>query len=117
MRHNVKKTGLRKTKSKAKALRRNLLTSLFKHDKIQTTEGRAKTIAPLAEKLITYVKTHEDMQAIRHINDYITEKEVAKKVMKEIKEKYAKQDSGFTRIVKLGYRAGDGATKVQIELI
>lgn len=117
MRHNVKKTGLRKTKSKAKALRRSLLTALFKHDKIQTTEGRAKTIAPLAEKLITYVRTHDDMQAIRHIDDYILEKDVAKKVMSEVKEKYANQESGYTRIIKLGHRPGDGATKVQIELI
>jgi len=117
MRHNVKKTGLRKTKSKAKALRRTLLTSLFKYDSIETTEGRAKITAPLAEKLITFIKTHDEMTAVRHLEDYILEKEVAKKMIATIKERYADQDSGFTRITTLGFRAGDGATKVKIELI
>ena len=117
MRHNVKKTGLRKTKSKAKALRRTLLTSLFKYDSIQTTEGRARIIAPLAEKLISYIKTHDTMTAIRHIDDYILEKEVAKKMIATLRDKYAEKDSGFTRITTLGFRPGDGAIKVQIELI
>jgi len=117
MRHNVKKTGLRKTKSKAKALRRTLLTSLFKHDSIETTEGRAKIVAPLAEKLITFIKTHDEMTSIRHLEDYILEKDVAKKMMATLNDKYAEKDSGFTRITTLGFRAGDGATKVKIELI
>jgi len=117
MRHNVKKTGLRKTKSKAKALRRTLLTSLFEHDGIVTTEGRANIIAPLAEKLITYIKTHDEMTAIRFINDYILNEDVSKKMMAELKTKYADKQSGFTRITKLGFRLGDGATKVKIELI
>jgi len=117
MRHNVKKRGLRKSKAKPKALRKSLLTALFKHEKIQTTLGRARTIAPLAEKLVTYIKTHEAKDAIRHINNYINEKDVSKKMLAELKDKYKDRDSGYTRVTRIGHRPGDGAVKVQIELI
>jgi large subunit ribosomal protein L17 len=115
MRHNVKKTGLRKTKAKPKAMARNLLTSLFKHDVIKTTDARATRIAPMAEKIVTAVLTKEPREAIRYIDQYITEKDVAKKIM-EMKESFGGKTSGFTSIHRLGYRDGDAAPLVQIKL-
>jgi large subunit ribosomal protein L17 len=116
MRHNVKRTGLRKTKGWYKALRKNLLTSLFKHDKIKTTLARAKTLKPLAEKVLTYVKNKEERDAIRFLKAYITEEAVSRKIVQECKEKYANKSSGFVSMVRLGNRDGDAAPIVQIEL-
>ena len=116
MRHNVKHSGLRKTRSKYKALRRNLITALFKHDAIKTTQKRAAIHAPLAQKVITIALTKEPREAIRQINNFVTEKEVAKKIMGEIKEKYKGRKSGFVSTYKLGFRSGDGASEVLIKL-
>jgi large subunit ribosomal protein L17 len=115
MRHKVKKTGLRVTKSKPKAEARNLLTSLFKHDSIKTTDARASRIAPMAEKLVTAVLTKEPREAIRYIDKYITEKDVAKKII-TLKDSFGGKTSGFTSIHRIGYRDGDAAPLVQIKL-
>lgn len=116
MRHNVKRSGLRKTKGWYKALRKNQLTSLFKHDKMQTTLARAKTIKPLAEKLITAVKNKEDREAIRFLKGYITEEMVSRKIIADLKTKFADKNSGYVSIVRIGVRDGDAAPLVQIEL-
>ncbi|MBT6143066.1 50S ribosomal protein L17 [bacterium] len=116
MRHRVNKTGLRKTKCKYKSLRKNLLTSFFKHEAIKTTQKRAAILSPLAQKVITIALTKEPREAIRQINNYVTEKEVAKKIMSEIKEKYQGRKSGFVSTYKLGFRSGDGASEVLIKL-
>ncbi len=116
MRHRVKKTGLRKTKGHLKALQRNQLTSLFKHEKMQTTKKRAKIVGVLAEKLISSLQGKSDREAIRHLQQYITEEAVSKKILLMVKEKYTTQKSGFTSIYNLGIRIGDGAAKAIIQL-
>jgi large subunit ribosomal protein L17 len=116
MRHRVKKTGLRKTKSHLKSLYRNQLTSLFKHEKMQTTKKKAKIVSSLAEKLITNIKGKEDREAIRHLSKYIVEEAVSKKVLEMVKTRYAEKQSGFTSIYNLGIRLGDGASKAIIQL-
>lgn len=116
MRHNVKRSGLRKTKGWYKALRKNQLTSLFKHDKMQTTLARAKTIKPLAEKVLTAVKNKEEREAIRFLKSYITEEAVSKKIVADVKSKFSTKNSGFVSIVRIGVRDGDAAPLVQIEL-
>ena len=116
MRHNVKRTGLRKTKGWYKSLRKNLITQLFKHDKIKTTLGRARTIAPIVEQVITAVKRKEDREAVRYLQTYITEEIVAKKILKEVREKYTTKTSGYVSVVRIGVRGGDAAPLVQIEL-
>ena len=115
MRHNQKKTGLRKSKSYTKALLRNLITALFEHETIKTTESRAKTIAPIVNQVITAVRSKEDREAIRYLGGYITSKEVSKKIIQEMKPKF-QSTSGFTKIHRLGNRVGDGAKYVQIQL-
>lgn len=116
MRHNVKRTGLRKTKSKHKALRRNLLNSLFKHGYLTTTEKKAKILQPLAEKVITIAKSKSPREAIRQLQLYFPEKEVSKKLLLEIAPKYTEKNSGYTRLTRLGFREGDGATIAKVEL-
>lgn len=116
MRHNVNRSGLRKTKGWYKALRKNLLTSLFKHDKMKTTLAKAKTIKPMAEKIISTVKNKEEREAIRFLKSYITEEAVSRKIIKDIAEKYSAKNSGFISIVRIGVRDGDAAPLVQIEI-
>lgn len=115
MRHQKNKTGLRSSKSHLKALYRNLITALFEHETIKTTESRAKTISPIVNQLVTSIKSKNDREAIRLLGKYITKTEVSKKIILESKAKF-QNNSGFTKIHKLGHRVGDGAKYVQIQL-
>jgi len=95
---------------------RNLVTDLLGHEKITTTESKAKQIRGLAEKMITLGKKgglHSRRQAL----SYIFDKSVTEKVFSELAERYAERPGGYTRITKLGRRLGDGAPMVQLELV
>lgn len=95
---------------------RNLVTSLLKHGRIETTETRAKECKKLAEKMITLSK-RGDLHARRQVLAFVTEKDVVKNVFEEIAPKYQDRNGGFTRMYKLGPRRGDGAPMVILELI
>jgi large subunit ribosomal protein L17 len=108
------KTG--KTSSYTRAMYRNLVTDLLDHEKITTTEPKAKEVRGLAEKMITLGKKgglHSRRQAL----SYIYKKDVTEKVFSELAERYAQRPGGYTRITKLGRRLGDGASMVQLELV
>ncbi len=95
---------------------RNLVTDLLNYEKITTTEAKAKEVRGLAEKMITLGKKgglHLRRQALL----FIIDKKVAEKVFTELAPRYAERPGGYTRIVKLGPRLGDGATMVQLELV
>ncbi|MBM7615273.1 50S ribosomal protein L17 [Alkaliphilus hydrothermalis] len=95
---------------------RNLVTSLLKNGKIQTTEARAKETRRLAEKMITLGK-RGDLHARRQAMAFITEETVVKNLFDEIAPKYQEKNGGYTRIMKLGQRRGDGAEAVILELV
>ena len=95
---------------------RNLVTSLLKHGRIETTETRAKETKKLAEKMITLAK-RGDLHARRQVLSFVTEKEVVKNVFEEIAPKYQDRTGGYTRMYKLGPRRGDAAPMVILELI
>ena len=95
---------------------RNLVTSLLKHGRIETTEARAKETKKIAEKMITLAK-RGDLHARRQVLAYVTEKEVVKNVFDEIAPKYEDRSGGYTRMYKLGPRRGDAAPMVILELI
>lgn len=95
---------------------RNLVTEILDHEKIKTTEPKAKVLRSLAEKMITLAKAG-DLHARRQAMSYITDKKVTEKLFKELGPRYAERHGGYTRIVKLGMRMGDGASIVQIELV
>ena len=95
----------------------NLATSLLIHEKIQTTQAKAKAVQPLVDKLINSAKTREKRLAIRHLNSMLHSELASRKVMEEFTKRYAERKSGYTRITPIKFRAGDNAPIVQIELV
>ena len=98
------------------ALLRNIVTSLLKHERIETTEARAKELNAIAEKMITLGK-QGDLAARRQAMAYLMDEDVVKKLFDEIAPKYADRQGGYSRIMKLGYRRGDAAQMVLVELV
>lgn len=98
------------------AMLRNLVTSFLKSGKIETTETRAKETKRLAEKMITLAK-RGDLHARRQVLAFVTEEEVVKNLFENIAPKYAERNGGYTRIMKVGPRRGDGAEVVILELV
>jgi large subunit ribosomal protein L17 len=94
----------------------NLATSLFTHDRITTTEAKAKRLRPLAERLITFAK-RGDLHARRQVMSVIRDKDVVHKLFAEVGPKFAERAGGYTRIVKVGPRKGDNAPMAVIELV
>lgn len=95
---------------------RNLVTSLLKNGRIQTTETRAKETRKIAEKMITLAK-RGDLHARRQVLAYILDETVVKNLFDEIAPKYEERNGGYTRILKLGPRRGDAAPMAILELL
>lgn len=95
---------------------RNMVTDLLRHEQIKTTEAKAKTIRSLAEKMITLGKSGS-LPARRRVLGYVYDKDVARKLFDDLGPRYADRQGGYTRIVRLGPRLGDGAPDVQLELV
>ncbi|NWG13088.1 MAG: 50S ribosomal protein L17 [Acidobacteria bacterium] len=116
MRHRVggKKLG-RKTAHRISMLR-NLVTSLLDREHIRTTVPRAKALRPVAERMITLGK-RESLHARRQALGFIKDPAVVSKLFSDLAPRYADRKGGYTRIIKLGFRDGDGAQTALIELI
>ncbi|MGB9791935.1 MAG: 50S ribosomal protein L17 [Thermacetogeniaceae bacterium] len=95
---------------------RNLVTSLLRHERIETTEARAKEVRSIAEKMITLGK-RGDLHARRQALAYLLDESVVKKLFDETAPRYKDRSGGYTRMVRLGYRRGDGAPMVLLELV
>jgi large subunit ribosomal protein L17 len=95
---------------------RNLVTSLFEHERVRTTDAKAKGVRSLAEKMITLGK-RGDLHARRRALRVIRRREVAAKVFDDLAERYRDRPGGYTRILKLGIRPGDAASMSIIELV
>ena len=93
-----------------------LAAQLFTHEKVRTTEAKAKALRPLAEHLITFAK-RGDVHARRQVLRTVTDRDVVHKLFAEIGPRYAERGGGYTRILKLGQRGGDGAPMAIIELL
>ena len=117
MRHRVKSTRLNRNEAHLDAMTRNLATSIILYEKVKTTEGKAKLVRPVVEKLITKAKKQALPVAVRSLNAYLLDKNATKKLTHELLDRYKDKSSGFLRITPLGYRAGDAASMVQIELV
>lgn len=112
----VKQMGGRKlgvTGTHRRAMLRNMATSLFKHEKVETTLAKAKELRPYAEKLITEAKKGKHFMVRRKIQD----KDVYKKLFEVIAPRYAERAGGYTRILHLGTRPGDNAKRGLITLV
>lgn len=98
------------------AMLRNLVTSLLKNERIKTTETRAKEVRSIAEKMITLAK-RGDLAARRQVIQVIYDENVVRKLFDNVGPKYVDRPGGYTRIIKLGYRQGDAAKMVVLELV
>ena len=116
MRHRKKHKILDRHKSHRKALLINLAKSLFIYNKIKTRSAKAKNLRPFIEKLITLGKKN-NLNTRRLLLRQVHSKQIANKILKDISPKYKDRKGGYTRIIKIGYRKGDGAEIVQIELL
>jgi large subunit ribosomal protein L17 len=93
-----------------------LAAQLFTHEKVRTTEAKAKALRPLAEHLITFAK-RGDVHARRQVLKTVPDRDVVHKLFSEIGPRYAERGGGYTRILKIGQRGGDGAPMAIIELL
>jgi large subunit ribosomal protein L17 len=116
MRHKLAGRRLGRTTSHRMAMFRNMVTSLFEHERIVTTTEKAKELRPIAEKMITLGK-RGDLHARRQALSFIRSKDIVEKLFTEIKDKFSDRKGGYTRILKTGVRRGDAASMAIIELV
>ena len=135
MRHRVAGKRLNRSSGHRRALRRNLVTALFYHERIETTEAKAKAIRGQAEKLITLAKrglvseqedpargVHARRLAAGRMDRWVTEPDgtrvdILGKLFEDIAPRYVDRPGGYTRVYKLGPRKGDAAPMVLLELV
>ena len=116
MRHQAKGRQLSRTAEHRRALMRNMATSLFLHGGIETTVAKAKELRPYAERLITLAR-RGDLHARRLAAQKVRERVALTRLFAEIGPRFAARPGGYTRILKLGHRPGDGAEMARIELL
>ncbi len=116
MRHRVKKTTLGREKAHREMMLRNLAASILIYEKVNTTLAKAKAVRSLVEKSITTAKKG-DLTARRRLIQIFPQKMAVKKAMEVLGKRYKDKEGGYTRIVKLSPRAGDGAKMALIELV
>ena len=116
MRHLVKGKKLGRNTAQRKALLRNLVTSFIEKERIQTTLAKANAARPLAEKMITLAK-RDTLYGRRQALRFVYKKTAVKKLFDDIGPRFAERPGGYTRIVKLGPREGDGAEMAVLEML
>lgn len=116
MRHGKSGRKLGRNTSHRNALLRNMVTSLFEHGRIQTTDAKAKEVRRVAEKLITLGRKGS-LHARRQALGYMRSKDVVAKLFEEIAPKFTTRPGGYTRIIKTGFRRGDNASLSVLELV
>ncbi|MFT5993086.1 MAG: large subunit ribosomal protein L17 [Bradymonadia bacterium] len=116
MRHRKSGRKLNKTASHRKAMFANMVTSLFRHERIQTTVPKAKELRPVAEKLITLAK-RGDLHARRQAARTVRDPEMLAKLFAELSGRFEDRPGGYTRVLKIGRRNGDNAEMAIIELV
>ncbi|GMR11110.1 MAG: hypothetical protein BMS9Abin28_1934 [Anaerolineae bacterium] len=120
MRHQISGKRLGRSTGHRRALRRNLISDLFRYERIRTTKAKAASVRGASEKLITMAKhADEDDQvhARRMAAKRLRDPEVVMKLFDDIAPRYVERPGGYTRILKLGPRKGDGAEMVLLELV
>jgi large subunit ribosomal protein L17 len=122
MRHNIAGYKLGRSTAERKSLFRNLIRDLYIHERIVTTEAKARAVRSDAEKLITKAKRGladggNRVHAQRQVVSYLNDKTVAKKVFDELAPRYQDRPGGYVRILKLGKRLGDAADMAVLELV
>jgi len=116
MKHRIGFNALSRTSSHRKALKRNMVTSLFRYERIETTKAKALEVRRMAEKMITRAKV-DSVANRRLIARDITDEAIAAKLFTEIAPLFVERKGGYTRILKTGNRLGDAAEMVILELV
>ncbi|MFQ5455946.1 MAG: 50S ribosomal protein L17 [Nitrospirota bacterium] len=116
MRHKKDGRKLGRDSAHRKALFRNLVTSLFKHEKIETTLAKAKELRSISDKMITLAKKGS-LHNRRAALSFIQEKDVVKKLFDDIGSRFTDRNGGYTRVIKTRRRLGDGAEMAIVELV
>jgi len=116
MRHRVRGRKLGRTTAHRKALFRNQLTALFTHDRIVTTLAKAKELRPLAERMVTLAGTGS-LPARRKVLTMVSDKDVVRRLFDDIAPRFTDRPGGYTRVMRLGRRRGDGAEMAIIEFV
>ncbi len=116
MRHRVAGRKLRRRTDHRLSMFRNMVTSLLEHEKVVTTVTRAKEVRKFAEQMISLGK-RGDLHARRQALGFVRSKKVVYKLFSDLAARYADRAGGYTRIVKMGFRRGDGSPMCIIELV
>ena len=116
MPHQIAQKRLSRTDGHRKALLRNLATSFFKHEKIETTSAKAKEVSKVVDRLITQAR-RGDLHSRRLVAAYLLEPAVTKKLCDQIAPALGAKSGGYTRIVKTRVRQGDAAEMSLLELV
>ena len=116
MRHRKSGRKLNRTSAHRKAMMRNMVTSLLDHERIETTDSKAKELRRFADRMITLGK-RGDLHARRQALSVIRSKEITAKLFDELAERFRDRPGGYTRVIKLGNRIGDAAPISIIELV
>lgn len=116
MRHKKAGRKLGRTNTHRKAMLRNMVTSLFEHERIVTTVPKAKEARKIADKMITLAK-RGDLHARRQALSYIKSRDVVAKLFDDIQEQFNDRQGGYTRIIRTGTRQGDSAPMAILELV
>lgn len=116
MKHKIGFNALSRNAAHRKAMKRNMVTSLFRYERIETTKAKALEVRRMAEKMVTRAKT-DSVHNRRLIARDITDKAVLNKLFTEIAPLFTERNGGYTRILKTGNRLGDAAEMVILELV
>ena len=116
MRHRCKTRRLSRTTPHKRAMLRNMVTSLFLHEKVETTVAKAKELQPVAERMITLAK-RGDLHARRQAESYIRSHKVCSKLFADGKDRYQDRQGGYVRITPTRIRRGDAAPMAMVELV
>ncbi len=117
MRHRNHSQRLARKPDQARSILKNLATSIILYERVRTTKKRAQVVRGLVDKIITVGKTKRTDLAIRHMNNLVSDHNASRKVLEVLSKRYVDRPSGFTRIIPLGMRGGDGALLCEISLI
>jgi len=116
MRHRNHRFRLGRVSEHRTAMLRNMLVALFRHERIETTEAKAKAVRGLADHMVTLAK-RESLHARRQALSMMPDTEVVRRLFDQIGARYADRHGGYTRIIHAGVRRGDGAPVVYLELV
>jgi len=116
MRHRVAGFKLKRDAGSRKALLKGLVTSVIEHERIVTTVPKAKAIKPLVDKMITLAK-RDTLHARRQAAAFLETPDAVKKLFDKLGTRFGQRNGGYTRIVRLGWRKGDGAEQAMLELV